>query len=278
MRSVRVAGKGGDGLQARAHRRGDIEDGGRGNLVGRAVERARILSGARRRRGGSGDGETGVVVTGRDDDIIQVPQHREAGGIDEAPESRDVAQRALAHGIFLEGKLVMQVEFEIARVDVEAQFGVGRDQDVVGAELGVREVFGKAERGVKAEDVELRHRPGRVDAERRAEDDVGFDRRVLAVGQVHIVHKLGAQRGAEPEEHGADLDVAVRGDGRHDFLPGEGRAGFLLRLRRRGPDRAQNEEAGGNFIHEGCGMDEAGRGGGKNAPSRGPFFPKGAAQ
>src|SRR5579862_203130 len=174
---------------------------------------------------------------------LQVPYDPGAYGVGVLDIGDDVCQVALVDRVCPHGKLVVEIDPDIPRVDIEAELRVGRYRDARCSVLRVEEIFLVADRRHKRETVAAGDRPCQIEVKGRTDEDVGLP---VVLGESDIIVHLEGDSPRGFKQDGADLEVIIRGDGRSvpqlrggfaDFR----RAERLLR-EKRGPARQETEQ------------------------------------
>ena len=159
-----------------------------------------------------------MIVTERDDRLVQVPEDGDTGGVLEAAVIGDVAQSDLRDWILFERKTIVEIDPEIAHENVERQLGSRGNKYAVGIVARVIHVEGVADAQVQLQGVELRDGPKDVDVHLRTYNEITLllssyqngprgtrDEGAGVFRQINIVVVLEAKSRVESQLHGSEL-------------------------------------------------------------------------
>ena len=161
-----------------------------------------------------------MIVAHGHDSLVQIPKHRNTGGILETTVIRHVAQRDFRDRILFEGEPIVDINPEITHKNIERDLRPRVNEDAVGVVIRMVEVKGVADAKIEPESVKLGDRPEGIHIQLRTQDHVALwrggdqngPRRAKEHGgsvfcEVNIVVVLDAHRGAEAELYRSELEI-----------------------------------------------------------------------
>src|SRR5438132_13801429 len=113
-----------------------------------------------------------MIVTDSQEQLVQIPQNRNAGSIFKASILCHVAQRSFLNRILLQLHPIVDVDAEIAYKNIEGDVRFRRDENGVRDVARMIKVKGGSDAKIKAEGVELGDCPDRVEAQARGNDKI----------------------------------------------------------------------------------------------------------